>query len=169
MPRTEHKDPRAVQLGEWLTEQRRRAGFKRPELVAEALKHDPRVSISPDYLAKLEYGTRSLASAGPDVREALRLALHIPADEWREATGLVVPKSEVFEHLTPRVSTVVRELPEDFVIFVETYAHAHPELRNPVVQQNILKSRLRDANLEPRRWYSIYTSLVDAFGDLSKL
>ncbi|WP_181392024.1 hypothetical protein [Deinococcus irradiatisoli] len=87
------KDARAKELGDWLFAWRQKRGLSRPETIAEALKHDPRASISPDYLSKLEYGLRSLASASLDVREALRLALGIKREVWEEETGLLVPAS----------------------------------------------------------------------------
>ena len=85
------KDPRAVQLGSWLMELRLQRGLTRPEAVTEALKHDPRAQLSSDYLSKLEYGNRSLASAAADVREAIRLGLNISREEWTQATGLLIP------------------------------------------------------------------------------
>ena len=75
-------------LGVWLREQRRRLGLTRPQLVAEALRARPHARLSQNYLAKLEYGERGLTQAAPDVREALRTALKVPAAEWTRATGL---------------------------------------------------------------------------------
>ncbi|MDP9764910.1 LexA family protein [Deinococcus enclensis] len=46
------------------------------------------MALSPDYLSKLEYGTRSLAAAALDIREALRSALNISRSDWTAATGL---------------------------------------------------------------------------------
>lgn len=82
------KDPRAVELGEWLMQERLSRGLKRPELVQLGLRHDPRAALTPDYLSKLEYGTRSLASASLDVREAIREGLGVSAAAWEAATGL---------------------------------------------------------------------------------
>lgn len=85
------KDAKAVSLGSWLQEQRLTRGLTRPEAVNEGLKVDPRAQLSPDYLSKLEYGTRSLASAAADVREAIRRGLGISREEWISATGLHIP------------------------------------------------------------------------------
>ena len=47
--------------------------------------------ITPDYLNKLESGTRSLASASLEVREAMRTVLGVSRSEWEETTGLHTP------------------------------------------------------------------------------
>lgn len=81
--------PRAVQLGKLLRSWRNERGLSRPELVAEVAKLGQ--SFTPDYLNKLEAGTRSLANASLDLREALRLVLGITRDEWKDKTNLHVP------------------------------------------------------------------------------
>lgn len=88
MPKPAPKDARAVELGGWLMQQRLARGLKRPETVQLALQHDPRAALSPDYLSKLEYGTRNLAAAALDIREAIREALKISRPDWEAATGL---------------------------------------------------------------------------------
>jgi SOS-response transcriptional repressor LexA len=98
VPDVAEKDTRAKELGSWLTQWRRKRGLSRPETVAQALKHDPRASLSADYLAKLEYGVRNLASAATDNREALRLALNISRETWEVETGLLVPARHAGDH-----------------------------------------------------------------------
>lgn len=88
--------------------------MNRPETVREALKHDPRAAISSDYLAKLEYGDRSLATASMDVREALRLALDVPRAAWESATGLATPAPSALSDLGKSAS--------DTVVSVDTIA-----------------------------------------------
>lgn len=85
------KDPRAVELGQWLMDRRQHLGLKRPELVKRALEAQPDAPISADYLSKLEYGARSLAAAHEGVREGLRFALELSPEAWTHATGLDIP------------------------------------------------------------------------------
>ncbi len=94
MSKAPEKDARAVELGTWLREYRTRLGLKRPDVISEIYKLDPRATITPDYLSKIEYGVRSLAKVSPDTREALRQALHIPIDVWTRETGLATPWQE---------------------------------------------------------------------------
>ncbi|GGB64809.1 hypothetical protein GCM10008019_21190 [Deinococcus soli (ex Cha et al. 2016)] len=89
------KDPRAVELGQWLMDRRQHLGLKRPELVKRALEVRPDAPISPDYLGKLEYGARSLAAAHEGVREGLRVALELSPETWTHATGLDVPTGDL--------------------------------------------------------------------------
>lgn len=105
------KHPEAARLGEWLMQRRLRAGFNRPELVKRAQLSRPDANISQDYLSKLEYGTRSLTTASPAVREALRLALGIREDEWESVTGLevTVPPAPI-PTPTARVETLLSSL-----------------------------------------------------------
>ena len=108
VPDVAEKDARAKELGTWLTQWRRKRGLSRPETVAQALKHDPRASISADYLAKLEYGVRNLASAAADNREALRLALNIGRETWEVETGLFVPARHAGDHAAEPAARVLQ-------------------------------------------------------------
>lgn len=83
------QDDRAIQLGHLLQSWRECKGLTRPEMVAEVQKLG--VKLSANYLAKLELGFRPLANASLDIREALRIILGIPEDDWRYQTGLYVP------------------------------------------------------------------------------
>lgn len=104
------EEGRAIELGRWLESWRLKRGLKRPEAVQRALQHNPHIRLSQDYLAKLEYGKRNLAKASPDLREALRFALRIPADIWERETGFSAQEVEVrkpdsddeFDKPTPR-------------------------------------------------------------------
>lgn len=83
---------RATQIGRLVKEWRLDRGLNRPETVNEMSKLG--VDTTPDYLNKLESGTRSLASASLEIREALRTVLGITRSEWEDKTGLHVPLPE---------------------------------------------------------------------------
>lgn len=85
-------DARAKELGLLLRRWRLARGLKRPEVIAELKRRE--VELSSAYLAKLESGERSFASASIDIREGLRQLLAIPRDEWERTTGLYTPPLE---------------------------------------------------------------------------
>lgn len=80
---------RAREHGLLLRKWRVDRGLKRPEVLAELKKLG--VDMSYGYLAKLESGVRSLASASLEYREGLRQVYRIGRDEWERETGLHVP------------------------------------------------------------------------------
>lgn len=82
------RDPEAVALGKWLQEVRQRRGLNRPELVRLVERLRPDARVSQDYLAKIEYGIRPLASARLSTREGIRAALGFSREEWEARTGL---------------------------------------------------------------------------------
>jgi SOS-response transcriptional repressor LexA len=88
---SEDGEARAKELGLKLTEHRRRIGLKRPAFVREMRRHG--IEITPDYLGKLEYGTRSLAATSPEVREAIRAVLSLSHEKWRQDFGLYTAPS----------------------------------------------------------------------------
>jgi SOS-response transcriptional repressor LexA len=88
---SEDGEARARELGLKLTEHRRRIGLNRPAFVREMRRHG--VEITPDYLGKLEYGTRSLAATSPEVREAIRAVLSLSHERWRAEFGLYTAPS----------------------------------------------------------------------------
>lgn len=181
MPEAGAKDARAKELGDWLSRWRKKRGLSRPEAVNEALKHDPRASISSDYLAKLEYGVRSLASASADNREALRLALNISREAWETETGLLVPARHAGDHasspanwngspIPPVVAPmeVEVEVPRELQQLIDQYGHqpGYEALKNRKTVQILAVRRAymgeedalqtvedwRDYFLDMRRW-----------------
>jgi SOS-response transcriptional repressor LexA len=87
-----HQSARAKELGELVTARRRDLGLNRPAVVRELRRHG--VEMTPDYLAKLEYGERSLARASLEIREGLRVVLGYSREEWRARFGLYAPEPE---------------------------------------------------------------------------
>lgn len=137
------KDPRAVKLGEWLQAWRLERGLTRPEAVSEMQKHNPHATISSDYLAKIEYGQRNLASASAEVREALRQALNIPRQEWEEETGLLIPAPRGGSPIPPVVpfrETPVN-IPDELQRMIDNNADRYPILRDPTIQRIIAAPR----------------------------
>ncbi|MFC6591705.1 hypothetical protein ACFP81_06545 [Deinococcus lacus] len=162
-------DNRAVELGEWLSGWRRQRGLNRPETVNEALKHVPHAKISPDYLSKLEYGTRSLASASPEVREGLRQALNIPAEVWEEETGLLVPAPTVppsaFDprtlfHPPAQRHREKRTLWPNLAAMIEEKQERYPQLRETRWQQHLNQTRFANGkDPDPDGWFEMYQAM----------
>jgi hypothetical protein len=61
-------------------------GLKAPSLALSVEKQGQQ--ISPDYIRKLTRGERELASMPLELREAVRRALRVSANDWEDATGL---------------------------------------------------------------------------------
>lgn len=161
------KDPRAVELGEWLQKWRRKRGLNRPETVAAMLKQDPRVKITTDHLAKIEYGNRSLASLGPDTREALRLTLAISAETWEEDTGLLTLTPDVPPPLTDAERRgwtmppeVEPEIPDTLLEAAKLYGHGK---NAPLAERRWLlelaELDFREEPESPEDWLAIYVRL----------
>ncbi len=163
MPDAVGKDARAKELGAWLTEWRRKRGLSRPETVAQALKHDPRASLSADYLAKLEYGVRSLASAAADNREALRLALNIGRETWEVETGLLVPARHAGDHAAepsppnPKATPALAiQLSDTLRAFIDEYSAKFKELLEPRWQRWLANTDFRDEPETPEDWLAVF-------------
>jgi len=92
-------DERAYELGRYVREKRLDRGMNRPTVSSEIAKLG--IDVSADYLAKIEAGTRSLASMSLPKREALRHVLGIRRDDWIEVTGLYSPRGEQPWTLSP--------------------------------------------------------------------
>lgn len=158
------KDPRAVELGEWLMSRRLAKGLKRPEAVQLGLQHDPRAALTPDYLSKLEYGTRSLASAALDVREAIREALGISREAWERETGLATGEPRPLTHAERRGWVLPEEeepeIPEALQIAAEKYGHGE---NAPLAEREWLLELadldFREEPETPEDWLAIYSRL----------
>lgn len=101
---------RAKELAKALREWRRRAGLKRPEVIAEMAKLGVEMGYS--YLSKLESGDRSLAAASLQYREGLRKIYRVTEEEWLTTTGLHVPVREARDEvqLDPAVTVGRRSI-----------------------------------------------------------
>ena len=159
------KDPRAVELGEWLMSQRLAKGLKRPEAVQIGLQHDPRAALTPDYLSKLEYGTRSLASAALDVREAIREALGISREAWERETGLATGEPRPLTDAERRGWVLPDEdqgpeIPEALRVAAEKYGHGD---NAPLAERRWLEELadldFREEPETPEDWLALYSRL----------
>lgn len=163
-PPSSSKDPRAVELGEWLMAKRLARGLKRPETVQLGLQYDPRAALTPDYLSKLEYGTRSLAAAALDVREAIREALGITRETWEKETGLATGETRPKTHAERRGWVLPEEeepeIPEALQIAADKYGHGD---NAPLAERRWLLELadldFREEPETPEDWLAIYSRL----------
>ena len=166
------KDPRAMELGTWLQDVRRQRGLTRPETIAEINKHDPRATISTDYLAKIEYGQRSLASTSTHVREALRRALNISREQWEQSTGLLIPAEPDTAPPPQQPSHAQRrgwvipdedpepEIPEALQEAADRYGHGpNAPLSEPRWLRELADLDFREEPETPEDWLAVYARL----------
>lgn len=156
---------RAIELGRILRMLRDETGLNRPEFVAQMAFY-PQGEIKPDYLNKLESGTRSFARATLEVREAIRLVAGVTKEDWMDLTGLFVPEDApeptsprnvqfIFDELKiersiksrkPKPETQKRPdvpLPPGLQKLIDEYSHKWPELQDPDLQQGLAQMRRR--------------------------
>ncbi|MBB5361384.1 S24/S26 family peptidase [Deinococcus humi] len=134
---TPEEQERAEMLGRVVRKLREDTGLNRPDFTA-AMSAYPEGGVKPDYINKLESGTRSLSKASPEVREAIRLTAGVSAEDWYALTGLYVP-SNAPEPARPRnVGWVFEALGIDAHQHVRTdtlsaqYVEAPETIRVPV-------------------------------------
>lgn len=113
---SEKRTPEGQRLGAIIKEWRLDRSLSRPALAREVARRG--VSTTADYLAKLEDGWRSFANAKLELREAIREAMQISPQEWREKTGLFVPLAPgevvpggTIEKLTDDIHSGMRQIP----------------------------------------------------------
>jgi repressor LexA len=106
---TPDRDPRAVTLGRYIRAVRQKRGFNRPYVAREAWRLY-KVEITPDYLSKLESGTRSLAKASPEIREALRAMYGISVEQWFSDTQLHTSETVKVNNLTADIASNRHEI-----------------------------------------------------------
>jgi len=170
---------RAKRLGRIIWDWREDRGLKRPEMISRMAAY-PGGNISADYLGKLEYGTRSLAGASVEVREAIRLALRIPAATWVEKTGLYVPDDapepttplprqggSISERARKEMSfPIIDDLPTSLEDAIRKYGEDYPQLQDPQIQQQLALARFYTGKgpQTAKDWLAYYLSIASWIG-----
>lgn len=96
---------RAEEHGRLIRRKRLELGLKRPAFADEVEKRGQK--MTPDYLNKLEAGTRHLSNASPELRNAIREVLGFSRDQWEQKTGLYTPDQSRLEQRSQRRSNAV--------------------------------------------------------------
>ncbi|THF88431.1 helix-turn-helix transcriptional regulator [Deinococcus sp. KSM4-11] len=139
---------RAVKHGRLIRERRLDLGLKRPAFVSEVAKHGQ--DMSPDYLNKIEAGTRALANASPELREAIRAVLGYSREQWQELTGLYSPSptapATTYTGGSPIPPVVPHrdlpiEIPRELQEVIDQYGETYPELHTPTMQRILIAPR----------------------------
>ncbi|MFC5596763.1 helix-turn-helix domain-containing protein [Deinococcus cellulosilyticus] len=154
-------DPRAEQHGRLLKEWREDRGIKRTELIK--MLADQGVTLSYDYVNKIEGGTRALSGVDIEIREAWRHILGVSQEEWEEKTGLKVmdlipepsPLTFEYEKLLPIPATLQKAIDE--------FGEEYPDLFDPAWQRTLAGLRFEDGMAvgpqTPEHWVDQYLLL----------
>jgi len=128
-------------------------GLKAPSLALSVEKQGQQ--ISPDYIRKLVRGERELAGMPLELREAVRRALRVPAQDWEEATGLATAVDINPDDTPLLASPIPKALAEAAKEYGGEFAH-------PMWQRHLAELYFRgEPPKTPKAWYFLYLSLSE--------
>lgn len=121
-------------------------GLKAPSLALSVEKQGQQ--ISPDYIRKLTRGERELASMPLDLREAVRRALRVSANDWEDATGLATAADINPDPLAGFPAPLYKKrdevyMPQGLLDAIELFGDVpeYADLKNPDVQRQLANHR----------------------------
>ncbi|AWN24037.1 hypothetical protein DKM44_12990 [Deinococcus irradiatisoli] len=145
-------------LRDWMADK----GLKAPSLALSVEKQGQQ--ISPDYIRKLVRGERELSGMPLELREAVRRALRVPAEEWEEATGLATAV-DIDPDPSPTLPIPTRrtwELPDALQQMIDERKHLDPSLLEERWQQYMARQKFSSGEATADRYWNLFLLLKNA-------
>lgn len=142
--------PLTLQPHQWVKERRLDLGLRQEDVETRSAQMGSKHVISQSHLSRIERGTKSLSSLGPDRMDALRRILDVSHEEWVERTGLEIVTKERLEQAGRNFSPApIVEIPPNLKEALEFLAKEDPAYADPILAEKLAMADPEDGNTDP--------------------